>query len=67
MRIIEEKEVRRDDPIEYFFPTRVGSTFRVLEEVMAIEVPQNEKISGGGKNGGRKGVRSVIHPSEKSK
>ena len=23
---------------------------------MAIEVPQNEKISGGGKNGGREGV-----------
>ena len=23
---------------------------------MAIEVPQNEEISGGGKNGGRKGV-----------
>ena len=27
---------------------------------MAIEVPQNEKISGGGKNGGRKGVGSAI-------
>ena len=27
---------------------------------MAIEVPQNEEISGGGKNGGRKGVGSVI-------
>ena len=27
---------------------------------MAIEVPQNEKISGGGKNGGRKGVSSAI-------
>ena len=27
---------------------------------MAIEVPQNEKISGGGKNGGRKGVGFAI-------
>ena len=27
---------------------------------MAIEVPKNEKISGGGKNGGRKGVGSAI-------
>ena len=28
---------------------------------MAIEVPQNKDISGGGKNGGRKGIDSVIH------
>ena len=28
--------------------------------MMAIEVPQNKEISGGGKNGGRKGVGSVI-------
>ena len=27
---------------------------------MAIEVPQNEEISGGGKNRGRKGVCSTI-------
>ena len=27
---------------------------------MAIEIPQNEGISGGGKNGGRKGVSSAI-------
>ena len=27
---------------------------------MAIEFPQNEEISGGGKNGGRKGVGSAI-------
>ena len=27
---------------------------------MAIEVPQNEEISGGGKNGGRKGIDSAI-------
>ena len=28
---------------------------------MAIEVHQNEEISGGGKNGGREGVGSAIH------
>ena len=28
---------------------------------MAIEVPQNDKISGGGKNGGRKEVGFAIH------
>ena len=27
---------------------------------MAIEVPQNEEISGRGKNGGRKGIGSAI-------
>ena len=27
---------------------------------MAIEVPQNEEISGGGKNGGRKGIGSAF-------
>ena len=27
---------------------------------MAIEIPQDEEISGGGKNGGRKGVGSAI-------
>ena len=27
---------------------------------MAIEVPQNEEISGGGKNGKRKGIGSAI-------
>ena len=27
---------------------------------MAIEVPQDEKIFGGGKNGGRKGIGSAI-------
>ena len=26
----------------------------------AVEVPQNEEISGGGKNGGRKGIGSAI-------
>ena len=27
---------------------------------MAIDVPQNEEISGGGKNGGREGIGSAI-------
>ena len=27
---------------------------------MAIEVPQNEEISGGGKDGGREGIGSAI-------
>ena len=27
---------------------------------MAVEVPQNKEISGGGKDGGRKGVGSAI-------
>ena len=27
---------------------------------MAVEVPQNEEISGGGKNGGREGAGSAI-------
>ena len=30
---------------------------------MAIEVPLNKEISGGGKNGGRKRVSSAIRPS----
>ena len=60
VRVIEGKEVRRDDPIEYFLPTRVGSTILVLEGVMAIEVSQNKKISVGGKNGGTKEIGSAI-------
>ena len=57
--VVEGKQVRGDDPIEYFLPTGVGSTFQVPEWVMTVEVSQNE-ISGGGKNGGRKGVGSAI-------
>ena len=34
---------------------------------MAIEVPQNEEISGGGKNGGRKGVGSAIRGKSANK
>ena len=53
------REVRRDDPVEYFLPTAGGSTSRVPEGVMAIEVPQNEEVCG--KRNGRKGVDSAIH------
>ena len=56
VRVIEREEVRGDDPVEYFLPTGVGSTFWVPEGVMAIEVLQNEEISGGG----REGVGSAI-------
>ena len=50
VRVIEGKEVRRDDPVEYFLPAGVGSTSGVPEGVMTIEFPQNKEISGGGKN-----------------
>ena len=33
----------------------------------AIEVPQNEEISGGGKNGGRKGVGSAFRRGRANK
>ena len=39
VRVIEGEEVGRNDPIKYFLPTGV----------MAIEVTQNEEISGGEK------------------
>ena len=51
---IEREEVREDDPIKCFFPTWVGSTFWVIEGVMAIEISQNKEISGGGKMEGEK-------------
>ena len=60
VRVIEGEEVRRDDPVKYFLPAGVGGTYRVPEGVMAIEVPKNEEISSGVKDGGRKGVGSAI-------
>ena len=54
VKVIEGEEVRRDDPVEYLLSTGIGSTFSVPEGVMAIEVPQNKEISGGGKSRGRK-------------
>ena len=60
VRVIEREEVRGDDPIEHFLPVAVGCTSGVPERVMAFEVPQNEEISGGGKNGERNGVGSAI-------
>ena len=53
VRVI-EGEVRRDDPVEYFLSAGVGSTSRVPEEVMTIEVPQNKEICGGGRMEGEK-------------
>ena len=47
VRIIEGEEVRGDDSVEYFLSTGVRSTSGVPKGVMAIEVPQNEEISGG--------------------
>ena len=60
VRFIEKGEIRRDDPIEYFLPAGVRSTSRVPEGVMAIEVPQNEKISRGGKRWREKRVSFSI-------
>ena len=56
VRVVEAEVVRGDDPVEYFLSPTSGDP----EGVMAIEVPQNEEISGGGKNGGRKGVGSAV-------
>ena len=53
--VIERKEVRGDNLIEYFLPTGIRSTFCVPEKLMAIIVPWNEEISGRGKNEGLKG------------
>ena len=64
VRVIEEEEVRRDDPVKYFLPVGVGSTSWVPEGVMAIEVLQNEEIFGGGKDIGRKRVGSAIRWGE---
>ena len=50
VRVIEGEEFRGDDPVEYFLTVEVGSTSSVPEGLMTIEVPQNEEISGGGKN-----------------
>ena len=47
--VIDGEEVRREDPVEYFLPMGVRSISWVPEGVMAIEVPQNEEISGGKK------------------
>ena len=60
IRVIEGDEVKTDGSIKYFFTTGVGSTFWVLNGVMAIEVPQKKEISGGGKDGGKKGVNFAI-------
>ena len=51
--VIERKEVKGDDPIEYFLFTAVRST---SEKAMVDEVPRNKKISAGGENKERKRV-----------
>ena len=61
VRVIEGEEVRRNDPVEYFLLARVRSTSGVPEGLIAIEVPQNEEISGGEKNEGRKRFGSAIY------
>ena len=48
-----------------FSPHGSKIPFESQRGVMAVEVSQNEEISGEGKNGGRKGV--VLLWSEKSK
>ena len=60
VRVIEGKEFKGDDIIEYFLSTGVGSTFRVPEVVMEVEVHYNKEISEGGKDEGRKGIGSAI-------
>ena len=50
------KEVRRDDPIKYFFPAGCRKCLLSSRGMMAVEVPQNEEICKGGKNGTSKGV-----------
>ena len=60
VRVIKGEEVRRDDLVEYFLSARVRSISGVSEEVMAIEFPKNEEISGGGTNGGREEIGSAI-------
>ena len=64
VKIIDGEEIRGDDPIEYFLPTGFRSTSSVSERLMAIKVSKNEKISGGVKDGGRKGISSAIRPGK---
>ena len=71
--VIEGEEVRGDDPIKCFLLIGVGSTFGVLERVMAIEVSENKENSGGGNTGEKESILlffeeriGVCYPSEKS-
>ena len=45
-RVIEGKEVRGDDLIEYLLLTEVGSTFESHRGLWQLKSPQNEEISG---------------------
>ena len=59
VRVIEMKEARGDGLIKYFLHTGIGSTFE-SQGLMAVEIHQNEKIHGGMRDGGRKGIGSAI-------
>ena len=45
----------------YFLTMWIRSTFGVPSEMMAIEMPQNDEISGGGKNECGEELDSAIH------
>ena len=64
VRVVDGKEVRRNDPVEYFLPTELGSTSLVPEGVMAIEVSQMKRFLEEKKIEGAK--KSVL-PSDKEK
>ena len=49
VRVIEKKEVKEDDLIKHFFPTRLGITSSVLQRLITVKVFQNEQSSGGRK------------------
>ena len=59
VRVIEGEEVRGDDPVEYFFPTGVGSDSSVLKEVMAIEVIRMKRFL---EEGRIKGEKELVVP-----
>ena len=69
VRVMKGNKVRGDDPIKYFLPMGVRTTHflptGVPEGVMAIEVLQNEEISGGRRNRG--GKESALLSVEKER
>ena len=58
VRFIEGKEIREISQSNT--PHGVRSTFRVPEAIMAVEVVQNEEVSGEWENEGEKRVGSAI-------
>ena len=72
MQLDSRKKSRRDRMMRSkSFDTQevreIGRKEAVAVGVMTIEVSQNEEISGGGKNGGRKSVISAIHQRRANK